>query len=180
MVKGRRLDVTYYVEGQGKRFAEAATGVGLEGVLAKRKGSKYLPGKRSSDWRKIKILNRQDCVVLGWTRGSGRRTSTFGALLVGAYDGELKWIGQVGTGFTDRMLEDLMARLEPLVRKDPPIPDPELRRMKGARFVEPQLVCEVEFLQMTSAGKLRAPSYKGLRPDKSPEDCILERPRKRR
>jgi len=82
----------------------------------------------------------------------------------------------VGTGFTDRMLDDLMDRMKPLQRKDPPIDDPELRKVKGVRFVEPELVCEVEFLQMTSAGKLRAPSYKGLRPDKSPEDCVLERP----
>ena len=111
------------------------------------------------------------------TPGEGRRTDVFGALLLGAYDdGELRWIGQVGTGFTDRMLTDLMARLEPLRCTAPAAEDPELRKVKGACFVEPQLVCEVQYLQMTSAGKLRAPSYKGLRPDKAPEDCVLEPP----
>jgi bifunctional non-homologous end joining protein LigD len=172
-----RMQVTYFVDADGVRFTEVARGLGFEGVLAKRKGSKYLPGRRSSDWRKIKILNRQDCVILGWTPGERGRSSTFGALLLGAYvDSELRWIGQVGTGFTDRMLNDLMARLKKLQCDEPAAADRELRKVKGACFVQPELVCEVEFLQMTAAGKLRAPSYKGLRPDKAPEDCILERP----
>jgi len=118
-------------------------------------------------------------VILGWTPGTGSRSKTFGALLVGAYDdGALRWIGQVGTGFTDRMLADLMKRLEPLQCGDPAVDDPELRKVKGACFVAPTLVCEVEYLQMTNAGKLRAPSYKGLRTDKLPEDCVLERPKR--
>ena len=76
------------------------------------------------------------------------------------------------------MLADLMSRLEPLRRKDPPISDAELKKVKGVKFVEPALVCEVEFLEITSQNKLRAPSYKGLRPDKSPDECVLERPRR--
>jgi bifunctional non-homologous end joining protein LigD len=84
----------------------------------------------------------------------------------------------VGTGFTDRMLADLMKRLQPLQCKEPAADDPELKRIKGACFVQPTLVCEVEYLQMTGAGKLRAPSYKGLRTDKLPEDCVLERPKR--
>jgi bifunctional non-homologous end joining protein LigD len=176
---GHRVLTTFYVDGEGKPLADAARANGFEGVVAKKLGSIYRPGRRSGDWRKIKLLNRQDCVILGWTPGTGSRTNSFGALLVGAYDdSELRWIGQVGTGFTDRMLADLMARLEPLQRKDPPIDDPELKKVKGARFVEPVLVCEVEYLEMTGAGKLRAPSYKGLRTDKSPDDCILERPKR--
>ena len=172
-----RMQLTYFVDAEGVSFTNGAKELGFEGVVAKRLGSKYQPGRRSGDWRKIKLLNRQDCVVLGWTPGEGRRNDVFGALLVGAYDeGMLRWIGQVGTGFTDRMLTDLMERLKPLQHEDPPVDDPELRKVKGARFVEPQLVCEVEYLQMTGAGKLRAPSYKGLRPDKAPEDCVLERP----
>jgi bifunctional non-homologous end joining protein LigD len=172
-----RMQLTYAVDGDGVSFTASAKALGFEGVVAKRLGSAYHPGRRTGDWRKIKILNRQDCVVIGWTPGEGRRTDVFGALLLGAYDdGRLRWIGQVGTGFTDRMLTDLMGQLRPLQRNDPPIPDPELRKVKGAVFVEPQLVCEVEYLEMTSAGKLRAPSYKGLRLDKAAEDCILERP----
>ena len=96
-----RLQVVTHVEGGGKAFAEVARELGLEGVVAKRTGSKYQPGRRSPDWRKIKLTNTQDCVILGWTPGQGGRSGTFGALLVGAYDdGELIWIGQVGTGFT--------------------------------------------------------------------------------
>jgi bifunctional non-homologous end joining protein LigD len=178
IVPEHRVLTTLYVDGEGKALAEAAHERGFEGVVAKRLGSRYLPGRRTPDWRKIKLLNRQDCVILGWTPGTGSRTKTFGALLLGAYDdGELRWIGQVGTGFTDRTLDDLMRRLEPLRCKDPAADDPELRRVKGACYVEPTLVCEVEFLQMTGAGKLRAPSFKGLRTDKAPEDCVLERPK---
>ena len=145
--------------------------------MGKKLGSIYQPGRRSKDWRKIKALKRQSCVVLGWTPGTGSRARTFGSLLVGAFrDGDLVWIGQVGTGFTEPMLADLMDRLVPLEASDPPVDDPALRKLKGARWVKPELVCEVEYLSMTSAGKLRAPSYKGLRPDKLPEDCLLERP----
>jgi bifunctional non-homologous end joining protein LigD len=153
--------------------------LGLEGVVAKRAGSRYQPGKRSPDWRKIKLTDTQDCVILGWTPGQGGRKGSFGALLVGAYDGErLAWVGQVGTGFTDTMLDRLMDALRPLVRPGPAIDDPELAAVKGATFVEPLLVCEVEYLELTrGAGKMRAPIFKGLREDKMPEDCVLERPR---
>ena len=171
--KGLRL--VYWVPDEGKRFYEAARGLGLEGVIGKRASSKYLPGRRSEDWRKIKILKRQDCVILGSTPGQKGRSDAFGALLLGAYrDGKLIWVGQVGTGFTDRMLKILLDRLAELETDRPAISDPALRKVRGARWVRPELVCEVEYLQMTAAGKLRAPSFKGLRPDKPPEDCILE------
>jgi bifunctional non-homologous end joining protein LigD len=166
------------VEGDGKAFVEGARSLGLEGVVAKRKGSKYVGGRRSPDWRKIKLISTQDCVILGWTPGQGGRAGSFGALLVGAIDdGRLGWVGQVGTGFTQKMLERVMELLEPLVRRDPPIDDPALRRLKGATFVEPELVCEVEYHEMTkSTGKMRAPSFRGLRPDKTPDECVLEPP----
>jgi bifunctional non-homologous end joining protein LigD len=140
-------------------------------------GTTYLPGRRSSDWRKIKLIDTQDCVILGWTPGQRSRGTSFGALLVGAIDeeGQLRWIGQVGTGFTDAMLKRVMEQLEPLVRPDSPIDDPELAAVKGATFVDPELVCEVEYLELTkSTKKMRAPSFKGLRPDKTPDECVLE------
>jgi bifunctional non-homologous end joining protein LigD len=169
--------LTVFVEGDGKRLFESASKLGFEGVVGKKLGSVYQPGRRSKDWRKVKALNRQSCVILGCTPGTGSRARTFGALLVGAYlDGDLVWIGQVGTGLTDPMLADLMERLVELEVPDPPVDDPGLRQLKGARWTRPELVCEVEYLAMTKAGKLRAPSYKGLRPDKVPEDCVLERP----
>jgi bifunctional non-homologous end joining protein LigD len=173
-----RLDVVAHVEGEGKAFVEAARKLRLEGVVAKKKGSRYEPGRRTPNWRKIKLTNTQDCVILGWTRGEGSRGQTFGALLVGAIvDGETRWIGQVGTGFTQKMQDILMEQLNPLVRATPPIDDEDLKAVKGATFVEPKLVCEVEYLEITkSTTKMRAPSFKGLRPDKTPDETLLERP----
>jgi len=175
-----RLQLVTHVEGEGKRFVRAARELGLEGVVAKKLGSRYQPGRRSPDWRKIKLTNTQDCVILGWTPGQGGRAGTFGALLVGAYvDGELRWVGQVGTGFTRKTLDRLMGELQPLVRQTPASEDPDLAQVKGATFVEPVLVCEVEYLEITkSTRKMRAPSFKGLRDDKAPEDCDLEPPRR--
>ena len=128
-----RLQLMTHVEGDGKAFTAAAKELRLEGVVAKRKGSKYLPGRRSDTWRKIKLTNTQDCVILGWTPGQGGRSSSFGALLVGALDGgEWKWIGQVGSGFTERTLAIVQAQLDPLVRDTPAIDDPDLAAVKGA------------------------------------------------
>jgi bifunctional non-homologous end joining protein LigD len=173
-----RLQLSTYVDGQGSDLVASAKRLGLEGVMAKRLGSRYRPGRRSPDWRKVKLVKTQDCVILGWTPGQGGRSTTLGALLVGAYDrGELIWIGQVGTGFTERMLATLMEMLSPLVRSTPSMDDPSLRSLTDATFVEPEVVCEVEYLEITkSTRKFRAPSFKGLRPDKLPEDCELERP----
>jgi len=175
-----QLRLSVMVEGKGKAFFHSAKQLGFEGILAKRHGSVYRPGQRSKDWRKIKAVNSQDCVILGWTPGTGSRSSTFGALLVGAYaDGELRWIGQVGTGFTESVLDDLLRRLEALEQPKPPVSDPGLKALKGARWVRAELVCEVEYLEMTEGGKLRAPAFKGLRPDKLPADCLLEPPASR-
>jgi len=176
-----RLHLAPFVEAKGKRFTEAAREQGLEGVVAKRLGSRYRPGRQSPDWRKIKLFNTQDCVILGWTPGQGGRSTTLGALLVGAYDdGELRWVGQVGTGFTDQMLDRVLETLRPLTRPTPAVNDGELRRIRGAVFVEPEVVCEVSYLEFTkSTMKMRAPSFKGLRTDKTPEDCIIDRPARR-
>jgi bifunctional non-homologous end joining protein LigD len=173
-----RIRVNPYIDGAGVAFTAQAETLELEGVVAKRLGSRYRPGRRSDDWRKIKLRTTQDCVILGWTPGQGDRSDTFGALLVGAFDpddGELRWVGQVGSGFSDRVLVDLLARLDPLQRTDPPAADPDLAAVRGAVFVEPGVVCEVEYQEMTGAGKMRAPSFKGLRPDVSVAACILGR-----
>ena len=173
-----RLQLTTRVAGDGVEFTKAARALQLEGVMAKRAGSRYLPGRRSPDWRKIKLMNTQDCVILGWTPGERGRAGTFGALLVGALHGDRwVWIGQVGTGFTDGMLTALLEQLRPLVRPTPPIDDPQLAAVKGATFVKPEVVCEVSYLQITkSTKKMRAPSFRGLRPDKTPDECVLELP----
>jgi bifunctional non-homologous end joining protein LigD len=170
-----RIHLILTVDEHGRVFFDRAKELGFEGVVGKRLGSPYLPGRRTRDWRKIKAVNHQDCVILGWTPGTGGRSDTFGALLLGAYrEGELIWIGQVGTGFTHETLADLMGRLKAIEIPKPPIADRELATIKGARWVHPGLVCDVEYLEITSAGRLRAPSFKGLRTDKAPADCVLE------
>ncbi len=177
VVPGKGIDVTLVVPEHGLALWESAKQRGLEGMIAKRAASRYQPGRRSPDWKKIKVLNRDDFVILGWTPGQGGRGSSFGALLLGAYvDGALRWVGQVGTGFTDRTLVDLMAKLTALESDRPAVEDdPDLARVAGARWVRPELVASVEYLQVTDGGrKLRAPSFKGLRDDVLPEDCALE------
>ena len=171
------ISVTYSADGQGRAFFEAVKGLGLEGMIAKRLESPYVSGKRTKDWRKIKALRTQDCVVLGWTPGGGSRSDAFGALLVGAFvDGNLSWIGQVGTGFTAKLLRDIQDKLDRIEVPRAPIDDGELAAVRGAHWVRPELVCEVEYLELTAGRRLRAPSFKGFRSDKAPEECILELP----
>ena len=172
-----RLHLTAHVVGDGTVMFDAAKAQQLEGIVAKRIGSPYQPGRRTDAWRKIKAVRTQDCVILGYTQGQGGRGDTFGALLVGAYDeGVLRWVGQVGSGFTDSVLASVLSQLREIVRDTPAVD--ELRGVKGAVVVEPTVVCEVEYLEMTkSTGKMRAPVFKQMRPDKLPEDCVLERPR---
>ena len=175
VTESERLGLTLHLDGEGERLFGAAKGLGYEGIVAKKLGSRYQPGRRSKDWRKIKAVKRQDCVILGWTRGEGSRASSFGALLLGAYvEDELRWVGQVGSGFTEELTLQVLDRLREIREEGPPIDDPELAAVKGATWARPELVCDVEYLHVTKAGKLRAPSFKGLRPDKSPQDCVLE------
>src|SRR5579875_3842468 len=133
---------------------------GLEGVVAKRLDSRYEPGRRSAAWLKHKILRRQEVVVGGWKPGEGRRAGGIGSLLIGVQSpAGLEYAGHVGTGFTDRALDMLHARLAPLRRPASPFAStvpPEYAR--AAQWVEPLLVIEVEFARWTSAGRMRAPS----------------------
>ena len=162
--------------GPGKDLLEAARSTGLEGIVAKRSQSPYRPGRRSPDWVKVKVFRTQEVVVGGWTPGKGARSSRIGALLVGI-PGEhgLEYAGKVGTGFTDSMLADLQAQLEPLRRPSPPFVTPVPRAdAAGATWVEPVLVGEVRFSEWTRGGRLRQPSWRGLRPDKAPDEVVRE------
>jgi bifunctional non-homologous end joining protein LigD len=147
---------------------------GFEGLVAKRIHSIYEPGKRPGTWLKLKNQRRQEFVVGGWVPGEGRRTGKIGALVVGYYDeGRFISAGTVGTGFTERVLEELRTMLEPLVRASSPFAGGEVP--KETRFVEPLLVCEVEFTEWTTkSGQLRHPSFKGLREDKPARDVVRE------
>jgi len=149
---------------------------GMEGVVAKRLNSKYLPGTRTDQWRKIKNKLRQEAVVAGYKPGQGNRTGQVGSLLVGVNDASgLVYAGHVGTGFSDQTLRMLGERLEPLRRSDSPFDGPvPPEHARTAVWVEPRLVIEVAFDRWTRAGRMRAPVYKGLRDDKDPADVTRE------
>lgn len=164
----------------GEALLGAARERGLEGVVAKRLDSRYQPGRRSPDWRKVKLTRRQELVVAGYTRGRGRREATFGALVLGVHEaGELRFAGSVGSGFGDAEMERLLTRLRPLERPAPPFAEPpRLPRVRRGDvvWVEPVLVAEVSFAEWTRDGLLRAPVYLGLREDKPAGEVRRERP----
>ncbi|MGD9532105.1 non-homologous end-joining DNA ligase [Pseudonocardia sp.] len=159
-----------------RQMLEVARAHGLEGVVAKRRASRYEPGRRSPAWVKTALVSTQEVVIGGWTAGEGRRTRTFGALLLGAHDGDgrLRYLGHVGTGFTDAALTALLARLVPLEVPESPfadvVPAAEARR---ARWARPVLVGEVTYRNLTHDLRLRAASWRGLRPDKAPAEARL-------
>ena len=160
--------------GEGKLLLEATGAQGLEGVVAKRLDSRYEPGRRTGNWLKIKHTLRQELVIGGWIPGVGRRTNRIGALLMGYYeDGKFRYAGRVGTGFTEKRLDELYRSLEPLRRDSSPFDiGPKLPR--EAMFVEPRLVAEIELREWTAERIMRAPSFKGLREDKSPREVRIE------
>ena len=164
----------------GDALFEAANQQGLEGILAKRLGSKYLPGRRSSEWLKVKGHGRQEFVIAGYTRGKGRRERTLGSLVLATYQGgELEYVGNVGTGFNDREIDRLLEKLKPIERDTSAFPEvPKMPRVKKGDvvWVEPRLVAEVEFVEWTHDGRLRAPAYKGLREDKEATEVRREEP----
>ena len=162
-----------YHRGEGEALLRATAEQGVEGIVAKRLDCPYEPGKRSSGWIKVKNVCRQDVVIGGWTPGEGRRTDRLRALAVGYYDdGRLLYAGKVGTGYTEQTLATLMKELRPLERADSPFDGRQPPR--GTRFVEPELVADVEFREWTKSGTLRAPSFKGLRPDIDAREVIRE------
>jgi bifunctional non-homologous end joining protein LigD len=172
---GERWRTPEYRSGGGTAFLAASKEQGLEGIVAKRFDSPYTPGGRGGSWLKIKNVQRQELVIGGWTEGKGSRSQGIGALHLGVYeDGALRYAGKLGTGFDAQELERLAGLLEPLARNDSSFTGPQ--PPKGAHFVEPKLVCEVEFTEWTRAGTLRHPSYKGLREDKSATEVVRERP----
>lgn len=165
-------------EMSGTDVMRIAAAQGLEGVVAKRRASPYEPGRRTPSWIKVPIRRRQDVVIGGWEPGQHGRTGHLGALLVGVYEtGQLRYAGQVGSGFTGRILRDLEARLEQLRTPAPAFTDLDRvppRELRDARWVRPELVASVNFRQWTEDGRLRAPSFKGLRPDIAPEDVVRD------
>jgi bifunctional non-homologous end joining protein LigD len=173
--RGEHWQAPAYSVGNGQALLKATAQQGLEGLVAKRLDSRYEPGKRGGAWLKIKNTARQELVIGGWVPGEGRRRNRIGALLVGFYEeGELRYAGKVGTGFTEKTLNELAKELAPLERKTSPfgaLPKPP----KGSIFVEPKLVAEIAFTEWTPERMLRHPSFKGLREDKPADQVVIER-----
>jgi bifunctional non-homologous end joining protein LigD len=179
-LRGPAWQTPAYHAGEGRELLAAAAEQRLEGVVAKRLSSPYRPGKRTDEWLKIKHVNRQELVIGGWLPGKGARAGRLGALLVGFYEADedgqqvLRYAGRVGTGFNEEDLDHLGKKLAAIPRTTSPFSGTQPPR--GANFVEPELMAEIEFRQWTSDRILRHSSYKGLRDDKPSEAVRLEEP----
>ena len=143
---------------------------GFEGVVAKDESAPYIEG-RSDRWRKFKVHQEDEFVILGYTAPAGARQH-FGALLLGAYDrGKLQYVGKVGTGFTQSTLATLYRKFQPYIRRTPPLDNPP--HEKNATYLAPKLVAQIAFGEWTKDRKLRQPVFLGLRDDKAPAEVTL-------
>ena len=166
------LRMTEQLTGDGAELLARACGDGWEGLIAKRLGTPYV-STRSRDWLKLKCTRAQQLVVGGFTAPRGSRTD-LGALLVGHFeDGRLRYAGKVGTGFSHATLRELSERLAPLVRETSPF-EPEKGIPRAATCVEPELVAQIAFMEWTPDGRLRHPSFLGLRFDKAAAEVVRE------
>jgi bifunctional non-homologous end joining protein LigD len=163
----------HYLDMAGSDVMAVARRRGLEGVVAKRLASPYRPGRRSPDWIKTPIIRTQEVVIIGFKRGEGRRAGTIGSLVLAVYDGggRLTFAGGVGTGFTHAMLAQLQRLLAPWHRRTSPVADIPREHARGVQWVEPVLVGEVAYRSWTPDGRLRHCSWRGLRPDRTPEEA---------
>jgi bifunctional non-homologous end joining protein LigD len=179
------IRISQAFEVNGVEFFESAKKMKLEGIIAKRADSLYTSDARSREWLKIKAKRRQEVVIAGFTKNEGTG-KYFSALAIGVYDqmGVLRYIGKVGTGFNDTKQKEMMAQFKPLIADESPFDiEPDVdepsqfrpRRMGAkATWLKPELVCEVEFAEITSDGKVRQASFKGMRSDKKPKDVVME------
>ncbi len=174
--ESERLILSSYIIGKGKELFEKVKEKKLEGIIAKKLNSTYQIGKRSEDWLKIKYLKTLDCVIAGFTKGSGWREKYFGALILGCYkDGKLIYLGRVGTGWEEKDLEEITKKLNEIKSEKCPFEEkPKMPSDLVVTWVKPKLVCEVKYLEITKELQLRAPAFIRLRNDKEPEECILE------
>lgn len=172
-------------DASGSEFFELVDKMGLEGIMAKKADSKYVPDQRGKEWLKIKTEKRQEVVIAGYTRNENT-SKQFSALLLGLYeDGEFKFIGPVGTGFTNKLQAEILEKLKPLETEKCPFKTvPEYNKPSRFRpnppkaevtWVKPELVCEISYRELTPDGAIRHPSFKGLRFDKNPKDIGWEK-----
>ena len=174
---GSRIQVPPIFDGDLEAARQTADQLRLEGVVAKRRDSIYQPGRRTHTWLKIKLHRMQEVVIGGWREGQGRRSGGVGSLLMGLpTDDGLHYLGRVGSGFNDRQLDDIQAKLERLGRKTSPFIDVPREDARDAHWVTPSLVGEVSYGELTEPGRLRHPVWRGLRTDKSADEVVWERP----
>ncbi|HSE48780.1 MAG TPA: non-homologous end-joining DNA ligase [Terriglobales bacterium] len=181
MQKHERVHYSDHIEGHGKALYKVAQERALEGILAKRRASCYLT-KRSREWLKIKITQRIECVIGGYTDPKGSRAN-FGSVILGLYDdkGRLIHVGQAGSGFTEQSHAAMWKQLKARATDKNPFTG-RVDTLRKNHWVKPELVCEIKFIEWTHEGetgqvKMRAPVYQGLRADKKPKDCKFERPK---
>jgi len=169
--QGPDLLISQYVVESGIDFFKAVSEAGLEGVVAKRLDSPYLPGKRSGYWKKIRRIQSVELVICGWEKGEGERR--LGSLILAGYhEGRWCYMGKVGTGFNRDEEQRLIEMLRSLELKIPVFTPPK-GEFRCPRWVKPELVCEVTFSEISPDGRLRHPSYKGIRNDKKPQECLV-------
>jgi bifunctional non-homologous end joining protein LigD len=171
----------------GTTFFEMAKEMNLEGIIAKKADSEYIPGARTPNWVKIKTSTRQEVIIGGYTSNEGS-SKLFSSLLVGVMkNGKLQYTGKIGTGFTQKMQSDMMKKFKPLIRKSPSFEDvPDINKPSRFRpdppkatatWLKPELIAEVSYREMTSDGVMRHPSFEGMREDKKAKDVVLEKPK---
>jgi bifunctional non-homologous end joining protein LigD len=162
-----------YVELEGKALFELTKQKGMEGIVAKRKASIYRPGKRTSDWLKIKARLQQEFVVGGFTAPKGSRKH-LGAVVLGAYtNGKLRHYGYAGSGFSEKGLKDAVERMKPFfIDKCPFVNQPNIK--EKIQWVQPKLICEIEYTELTADEQLRQTTFLGCRDDKNPKEVVLE------
>ena len=174
IANGPHMLLSQYVPAHGKSYFQNALKLGFEGAMAKKVDSIYQIGTRSEDWLKLKQVRTLDCIIVGYTVGTGSRSSTFGALVLAAYErnGNLIHLGNVGTGFTDATILRLMKSLKSLRTKTKTVPG-EVKAPTPIKWVKPQLVVEVGYMNMTRDRKLRLPRFERYRHDKASSECTL-------
>ena len=180
------IHVSNSFDAAGTEFYEAARQMKLEGIIAKKADSTYSPGVRTREWLKIKVGRRHEVVIGGYTRNEGSAKS-FSSLLVGVFEkGNFIYTGKIGTGFSDKLQQEMMKKFKPLVRKTNPFSsDPDINKPSRFRpnppkakavWLKPSLVCEVSYAEITSDGVMRHPSFEGMRDDKKAKEVTAEKP----
>jgi len=171
--EGKHVILSMYVEDEGEAYFEEAVKKGVEGIMAKRKDSRYLPGVRNESWLKIKKLHTCDCGIFGYTAGEGARSGSFGALILGLYEkGKPVYVGKVGTGFSENTLAELMRLFEDLQVSEKTLEGVDVP--EKITWLRPELVCEIAFQEVTRDYRLRMPRFHFLRSDKAPVECTVD------